>query len=114
MVCDRGYKPKGDREEVHCGVRGMWEIGGVGCEVVRCGLLPAPNNGAVLHTGHQESVVWRGTATFSCDSGHQLVPQAGGAGLAECQEDGTWSSPTPQCQSRFPPPPLSRGVVSSS
>ena len=114
VVCDRGYIPKGGREEVHCGVRGMWEMGGVDCEVVRCGLLPPPNNGAVVHTGHQDSVMWRGIATFTCDSGHQLVPQDAGAGVAECQEDGAWSNPAPQCQSRFPPPTLPRSVVPSS
>ncbi|XP_012604777.1 sushi domain-containing protein 2 isoform X1 [Microcebus murinus] len=58
--------------------------------VVSCGRLAAPLN------GHKDSIRYLvgSTLHFHCHSGYSLV----GADTSTCQADGTWSTPTPECQ----------------
>ena len=57
--------------------------------VVDCGPLNAPSNGGV----EMESSVFNSVATYSCDSGFNLI----GADSRTCQGNGLWSGQTPQC-----------------
>lgn len=58
--------------------------------VVSCGWLPPPSN------GHKEGLKYLvgSTVRFSCKSGYGLV----GSETSTCRADGTWSTPTPECQ----------------
>ncbi|XP_032745124.1 sushi domain-containing protein 2 [Rattus rattus] len=58
--------------------------------VVSCGWLPPPVN------GHKEGLKYLegSTVRFGCNSGYSLA----GPESSTCRADGTWSSPTPECQ----------------
>ena len=58
---------------------------------VDCGTLNNPANGQVSHTGR---TTYRLTATYSCDTGYNLV----GVSTRTCQATGVWSGSTPTCQ----------------
>lgn len=64
--------------------------------VVSCGWLPPPSN------GHKEGLKYLvgSTVRFSCKSGYGLV----GSETSTCRADGTWSTPTPECQPGEMPP----------
>ena len=59
--------------------------------VIDCGVLPNPTNGQVV----LPSTVLGSTATYSCNTGFDLV----GASTRICQADSTWSGAEPSCQS---------------
>ena len=54
-----------------------------------CLMLPNPANGTVIITGQMSG----DTATYTCDSGHELDP----TGVRTCQINGAWSGSDPQC-----------------
>ncbi|KAL2767467.1 sushi domain-containing protein 2 precursor [Daubentonia madagascariensis] len=58
--------------------------------VVSCGWLAPPPN------GHKDSIRYLvgSTIRFHCNNGYSLA----GAETSTCQADGTWSTPTPECQ----------------
>ena len=56
-----------------------------------CGTLNATTNGQVKHTA---GTTFGQTATYSCDTGYNLV----GDGTRTCQADGMWSGNEPTCQ----------------
>ncbi|XP_045390183.1 sushi domain-containing protein 2 [Lemur catta] len=58
--------------------------------VVSCGRLAPPLN------GHKDSIRYLAGSTvrFHCNNGYSLA----GADTSTCQADGTWSTPTPECQ----------------
>ncbi|XP_021509443.1 sushi domain-containing protein 2 isoform X2 [Meriones unguiculatus] len=58
--------------------------------VVSCGWLPPPSN------GHKEGLKYLVGAVvrFGCNSGYSLA----GSETSTCRADGTWSTPTPECQ----------------
>ena len=58
--------------------------------MVDCGQLPDPTNGLVTLTG----AVLGSTATYSCDTGFNLV----GSTLRTCQANGLWSGSAPTCE----------------
>ena len=58
---------------------------------VDCGTLNNPANGQVSHTGR---TTYRQTATYSCDTGYNLV----GVSTRTCQATGVWSGSVPTCQ----------------
>ena len=58
---------------------------------VDCGTLNNPANGQVSHTGR---TTYRQTATYSCDTGYNLV----GVSTRTCQATGAWSGSVPTCQ----------------
>ncbi|KAM5237766.1 sushi domain-containing protein 2 [Ctenodactylus gundi] len=59
--------------------------------VVSCGWLAPPSNGYKDGNKYLEG----STVRFICNNGYSLA----GAETSTCQADGTWSMPTPQCQS---------------
>ena len=58
---------------------------------VDCGSLTDPANGSVHHT---DGTTNRQTATYSCDTGYNLV----GNSTRTCQATGNWSGSAPTCQ----------------
>lgn len=65
--------------------------------VVSCGWLPPPVNGHKEGLRYLEGSVVR----FGCNNGYSLA----GPESSTCQADGTWSTPTPECQPGEPPLP---------
>ncbi|CRL07619.1 CLUMA_CG020584, isoform A [Clunio marinus] len=62
------------------------------CEVIKCPLLPVPDNGYFVHSSSCLNTV--NTACGArCNSGYQLV----GSSIRLCQEDGTWSGDETEC-----------------
>ena len=59
--------------------------------VVDCGNLTDPGNGQVDHTA---GTTFRQTATYSCNTGYNLV----GDSTHTCQATGNWSGSEPTCQ----------------
>ena len=60
--------------------------------VVDCGTLSNPLNGQVNHTA---GTTFGETATYSCNTGYNLV----GDNTRTCQATGAWSGSAPTCQS---------------
>ena len=58
---------------------------------VNCGTLTNPANGQVSQTA---GTTFGQTATYSCDTGYNLV----GDGNRTCQATGGWSGSSPTCQ----------------
>ena len=56
-----------------------------------CGTLTNPVNGQVNHTA---GTTFEQTATYSCNTGYNLV----GDGTRTCQATGVWSGNAPTCQ----------------
>ena len=59
--------------------------------VVDCGNLTDPANGSVTHTS---GTTFGQTATYSCNTGYNLV----GDSTRTCQAVGEWSGSVPTCQ----------------
>ena len=59
--------------------------------VVDCGSLTAPANGSVTHTS---GTTFGQTATYTCNTGYNLV----GDSTRTCQATGEWSGSAPTCQ----------------
>ena len=62
--------------------------------VVNCGTLTNPANGQVAHTA---GTTFGRTATYSCDSGYNLV----GESVRTCLATGVWSGSAPTCQGSY-------------
>ena len=58
---------------------------------MNCSTLTDPANGQVSHTA---GTTFRQTATYSCDTGYNLV----GDSTRTCQADGIWSGSAPICE----------------
>ena len=61
---------------------------------VDCGTLTNPANGQVTYTA---GTLFGQTATYSCDSGYNLV----GESVCTCQATGVWSGSVPTCQGTY-------------
>ena len=61
---------------------------------VNCGSLSNPSNGRVSHTA---GTTYQQTATYSCNTGYNLV----GSSTRMCQATGVWSGSAPTCQSMY-------------
>ena len=60
----------------------------------QCPVLQDPDNGMVTTTSRR----LRGsTATYTCNSGYQLLNGTPGSDVSTCQPDGTWSGSEFQC-----------------
>ena len=60
---------------------------------VNCGDLTVPINGAV---DTSSGTTYRETATYTCDTGYQLV----GNMIRSCQANGEWSLSAPSCRAK--------------
>ena len=63
-------------------------------KAVECGTLTDPANGQVSYTA---GTTFEQTATYSCDTGYNLV----GDNNRTCQATGRWSVNTPTCQGKL-------------
>ena len=61
---------------------------------VNCGTLSNPANGQVSHTA---GTTYGQTATYSCNTGYDLM----GSSTRICQATGEWSGSTPTCQGNY-------------
>ena len=61
--------------------------------VVDCGTLADPANGRARHTA---GTTFGQTATYSCNTGYNLV----GVNTRACEATGVWSGSTPTCEGR--------------
>ena len=61
---------------------------------VDCGNLPDPDNGQVNHTA---GTTFGQTATYSCNTGYNLV----GDSTRTCQATGNWSGSVPTCRGMY-------------
>ena len=62
--------------------------------VVDCGNLTDPANGQVAHTA---GTIFGQTATYSCNTGYNLV----GSSNRICQATSMWSGSAPTCQGSY-------------
>ncbi|KAI8507036.1 hypothetical protein Bbelb_154750, partial [Branchiostoma belcheri] len=87
FTCDTGYNLAGD-PSLTCQADATWSAAAPTCTLNQCPLLTAPANGAMTGTNFYQDV-----ATFTCDSGYDLV----GNTAITCQADATWSGAVPTC-----------------
>ncbi|XP_066300510.1 P-selectin-like [Branchiostoma lanceolatum] len=87
FTCNSGYNLIGGSTRT-CQVDLTWSGSSPTCAIVQCPTLTSPTNGGVGGSNSYGSV-----ATFTCDSGYNLV----GASTRTCQADGTWSGSSPTC-----------------
>ena len=59
-------------------------------------MLSNPDNGTVMVTGH----FGEDNATYTCNSGFELLNLTLGNDVRTCQPDGTWSGSEAQCISK--------------
>ncbi|XP_064386347.1 sushi, von Willebrand factor type A, EGF and pentraxin domain-containing protein 1-like [Halichondria panicea] len=93
-TCNTGYNIVGSvsRTCVASGTSGVWSSTAPTCEIVNCGYLDAPSNGAV-DTSSGSTYLQR--ATYTCSPGYTLT---GGDMTRTCQVNGMWSSSEPACE----------------
>ena len=112
--CNTGYNLVGDNTHT-CQADGMWSGSAPTCErmlllnnspykyahnvfllssAVDCNALSDPANGQVSHTA---GTTFGQTATYSCNTGYNLV----GDSTRTCQATGAWSGSAPTCQRTF-------------
>ncbi|XP_078598029.1 E-selectin-like [Branchiostoma floridae x Branchiostoma japonicum] len=85
--CNPGYNVIGTNP-VTCQADGTWNAAFPTCAAVQCPALTPPTNGGVSGENYYQNV-----ATFTCDSGYNLV----GTSTISCQADATWSAAFPTC-----------------
>ncbi|EGD79911.1 hypothetical protein PTSG_10194 [Salpingoeca rosetta] len=91
-TCSAGYELQGSNT-LTCSVSGDWEGDVPQCVGVECDGIHV-DNGIVTPSG---TINYPKVAAFSCSTGYVLM----GATSAQCQADGTWSSPAPTCVGRL-------------
>ncbi|XP_078664124.1 uncharacterized protein LOC144907195 [Branchiostoma floridae x Branchiostoma belcheri] len=87
FTCNSGYNLVGS-STLTCQADTTWSAAAPTCTLNQCPLLTAPTNGAMTGTNFYQDV-----ATFTCDTGYNLV----GSSTLTCQADTTWSGATPTC-----------------
>ncbi|XP_035684197.1 P-selectin-like [Branchiostoma floridae] len=104
FTCDTGYNLVGDNPLL-CQADGTWSGTAPTCEIVQCSPQSPPTNGAVSGGNSYGDL-----ATFTCDTGYNLV----GDNPLLCQADGTWSGTAPTCEivQCSPQSPPTNGAVS--
>ena len=60
----------------------------------QCPVLQSPTDGIVMTTSNRLS---GSTATYTCNSGFELLDLTPESDVRTCQSDGTWSGSEPQC-----------------
>ncbi|XP_064388229.1 sushi, von Willebrand factor type A, EGF and pentraxin domain-containing protein 1-like [Halichondria panicea] len=99
--CNTGYVLSGSAT-VTCEASGGWSTR-PSCDVISCGPLPSISNGS---TDTPTSTTFRGTGTYSCNTGYVLS----GSATVNCEVSGGWSTrPTCEVISCGPLPSISNG-----
>ncbi|XP_064386240.1 P-selectin-like isoform X2 [Halichondria panicea] len=94
-TCNTGYNIVGSESRT-CGASitngptGVWSPAAPVCEIVNCGSLEAPSNGAVSTSSGTTFMM---TATYTCNPGYTLI----GANTRTCGGDGQWTPVAPTC-----------------
>ena len=88
-TCEEGYELLG-AANLECTESGLWSEAPPQCELITCTSPDSPNNGSVTT---MDGTSFGSTVAFSCEDGFDLV----GEWTSECLNDGSWSSPPPQC-----------------
>ena len=108
-TCDIGFELIGS-SVLNCQDGGLWDNSPPVCRrelpihfflvqlfhlfvTVLCPDLDNPVNGTVTQSGNSEG----DTATYTCDSGYELVGQQ----VLNCQANGTWDTHPPICRCQF-------------
>ena len=91
-VCNIGYYLSGIAT-LRCDSTGKWKGTVPSCEPVNCGKPVIHDH--VISSG--SVFTYQGVVNFECEVGYKLVGQS----RIECQEDGLWSSVSPQCLSKL-------------
>ena len=65
--------------------------------VVDCDPLPPVQNGTIYYSGFK----FFDTATYSCDTGYNLIVNSQNSSVRFCTEEGIWSDDAPSCQSLY-------------
>ncbi|XP_064386238.1 E-selectin-like [Halichondria panicea] len=94
-TCNIGYVRVGSESRtcgasITSGPTGVWSPAAPVCEIVNCGLLANPSNGAV---DTSSGTTFMMTATYTCNTGYALV----GANTRTCGSDGQWTPDAPTC-----------------
>lgn len=87
--CIDGYRLTGPLYR-RCLHSGIWSKEEPACQMIDCGVLYPPVNGAV----ELVSTSYAANATYSCDAGFTLI----GARYRLCLESGNWSNADPFCE----------------
>ncbi|XP_078598028.1 sushi, von Willebrand factor type A, EGF and pentraxin domain-containing protein 1-like [Branchiostoma floridae x Branchiostoma japonicum] len=87
FTCDSGYSLSGSAT-LTCQADTTWDGASPTCAAGLCPTLTSPTNGAVSGSNSLGDV-----ATFTCDSGYNLV----GGSTRTCQTDLSWSGSSPTC-----------------
>ena len=89
--CNPGYLISAENDILRCNDNSEWEGNTPTCTLVVCDIIDTVENGAV-----DGSIYTNGSVlTFTCNDGYQL---AGNSSIV-CTSQGTWSNPTPLCNS---------------
>ncbi|XP_064386204.1 uncharacterized protein LOC135334805 isoform X2 [Halichondria panicea] len=94
-TCNTGYNIVGSEirtcgASITSGPTGVWSPAAPVCEIVNCGSLDAPSNGAV---DTSSGTTFMMTATYTCNTGYTLT----GANTRTCGSGGMWSGSDPTC-----------------
>lgn len=92
--CQVGHKLVGEKI-LTCRLGGLWSGSPPLCQFVDCGPAPEVKHGSVwLVNG---TTTFSSQATYTCDTDYRLQ----GRTTRLCQEDGNWSSSSPQCKCNY-------------
>ncbi|KAM3841743.1 complement receptor type 1-like [Vipera latastei] len=91
-TCNPGYDLIGEAT-LHCTNAGRWSSPAPNCEVVQCQTPPDIQNGT---RSNQETAVFPSGmfVKYTCNPGYALIGEA----TIQCMDNGTWSSPAPNCE----------------
>ena len=95
--CDIGYRLNGSSTTV-CQASSEWSRSDSSCLIVQCPHPPTVSHANMV----MSSSSYLGTATYTCDSGYQMITNH----VLACTEEGSWFGETPRC-ARLSCPPLS-------
>ncbi|KAL7985352.1 hypothetical protein Chor_003922, partial [Crotalus horridus] len=91
-TCNPGYVLIG-AATLNCTNAGRWSSPAPNCEVVQCQTPPDIQNGT---RSNQETAIFPSgmIVKYTCNPGYALIGEA----TIQCMDNGTWSSPAPNCE----------------
>ncbi|XP_064386134.1 mucin-2-like isoform X4 [Halichondria panicea] len=105
--CDTGYQLSSSPSTRTCQSDTTWSGDDITCQLVDCGSLDDPTNGAV---DTFSGTTFMMTATYTCNTGYNIV----GDMTRTCQDAMLWSGAAPTCDTPCPRELLSNGMVAYS